>query len=54
MGTDSTEARATANGFTGLRLMVTGFTSLDLGLLTPEPQPMVLLVQDMWVLVSVV
>lgn len=42
MATDSIEARATVSGFTGLRLMVTGSTSLEL----LKPEPLVLLVKD--------
>lgn len=56
MATGFTKARAIAKGFTGLRSMVTGSTSIGLGLLAQlelEPQSLVLLVQDAWVLVLV-
>lgn len=53
MATDSIEARATASGFTGLRLIVIDLTSLGL-LVLLKPQSMVLLVQDIWFLVLVV
>ena len=47
MATDSVEARATSSGFTGLKLMVTGSTSIELRqLVLLKPEPLVLLVQD--------
>lgn len=57
MATDSIETRATVNGFTGVRLMVAGSASLEVGLLVllkPDPQAIVLLVQVMWAFVLVV